>query len=277
MNYQNVTKEQIVNDPKFKKVNVVKDVQALRESIAMDLAAKIKANNAQNKNTTAILPVSPLDYTILAKICNEQNICLKNFCILNMDDLLDDNNKRISATNSLSFTDYMERNFYRLIKPELGMSRENGLIPDPDDTGAIQRKIDERGGVDVCYAGFGISGHVAFNEPCKAEELPKGIEYVELPTRIIRLCEASRAQIALSSGGDLKSVQTCAITIGMKELMQAKEMHIIGLRTWHPAVFRRAMYSEITPEYPSTYLQRHPNLYATITEHVAQPPVLLPE
>ena len=157
------------------------------------------------------------------------------------------------------------------------MPEENRLIPDPDDTGAIQRKIDEMGGVDVCYAGFGISGHVAFNEPCRQEDLPEGTEYVDLPTRIIKLCEASRAQIALSSSGDLASVQTYAITIGMKELMQAKEMHIIGLRSWHPAVFRRAMYGVITPEYPSTYLQRHKNLYATITDHVAMRPVLLPE
>ena len=38
------------------------------------------------------------------------------------------------------------------------------VIPDPDDPGAVQRLIDQRGGVDVCFGGIGINGHMAFNE-----------------------------------------------------------------------------------------------------------------
>lgn len=157
------------------------------------------------------------------------------------------------------------------------MKMENRLIPDPFDTSAIQRKIDERGGVDVCYAGFGMSGHVAYNEPCLQSSLPAGVKYSDLPTRVVKLSEISRTQLAMSSGGDLLSVPYEGITIGMKELLSSNEMYIIGLRSWHPCVFRRAMYDEITSQYPASFLQLHPNLSVTLTEHVAQTPVMLPE
>ena len=276
-NCQEVTREQILADRRFRHITVVKDRKALNEVICRDLADKIKENNKSGKNTTAILPVSPLDYSDLAKICNDENISLSNFCIINMDDMLDDNMKRITSGHSLSFTAFMDRTFYNLIRKDLNMPVENRIMPDPDDLGKVQRKIDEMGGVDVCYAGIGVSGHVAFNEPCEPGELQDGINFIDLPTRVIKLTEASRTQLALGSGGDLWSVQRYAITIGMKELMQAKEMHMMGLRSWHPGPFRRAMYGEITPRYPASYLQRHPNLTATLIEHVVNTPELLPE
>jgi len=276
-NCQEVTREQILADKRFRHVTVVKDRKALNESICRDLADKIKANNKSGKNTTAILPVSPLDYADLAKICNDENIDLSNFCVINMDDMLDDTMKPIPSKHSLSFTAFMDRTFYNLIRKDLNMPLENRIMPDPGDPGKVQRKIDEMGGVDVCYAGIGVSGHVAFNEPCEPDEVPKGMEFIDLPTRIITLTEASRAQLALSSGGDLWSVQRYAVTIGMKELMQAKEMHMMGLRSWHPGPFRRAMYGEVTPRFPASYLQRHPNLNATLIEHVINTPNLLPE
>ena len=81
-NCQQVTREQILADKRFRRITVVKDRKALNESICRDLADKIKENNKTGKNTTAILPVSPLDYTVLAKICNDENIDLANFCIM---------------------------------------------------------------------------------------------------------------------------------------------------------------------------------------------------
>ena len=276
-NCQTITRDQILADKRFRHITVVKDRKALNENICRNIADKIKANNKSGKNTTAILPVSPLDYTDLAKICNDENINLSNFCIINMDDMLDDNMKALPRDNSLSFMAFMDRTFYDIIRKDLNMPVENRIMPDPDDPGRVQRKIDEMGGVDVCYAGIGVSGHVAFNEPCESDELPDGVDFVKLPTRVIKLTEASRTQIALSSGGDLWSVQRYAVTIGMKELMQAKEMHIMALRSWHPGVFRRAMYGEITPRFPASYLQTHPNLYATLIEHVVNTPDLLPE
>jgi glucosamine-6-phosphate deaminase len=241
------------------------------------LAEKIKENNRSGKNTTAILPVSPLDYSVLAKICNDENINLGHFCIINMDDMLDDDLKPISPDNGLSFSAFMERTFYNIIRKDLNMPVENRIMPGPNDLGKVQRKINQMGGVDVCYAGIGVSGHIAFNEPCEPGEVPAGTDFIDLPTRVLRLTEASRAQLALGSGGDLWSVQRYAITIGMKEIMQAKELHVMGLRSWHPGPFRRAMYGEVTPRYPASYMQKHPNLCATLIEHVINTPRLLPE
>jgi len=270
-----VTREEIINDPRFKAVTIVPGVKDLHKVIARDLADKIKSNNAKDKGTTAILPVSPLDYTILAEICNKENISCNNFVIINMDEFVTKDGNLISRDHPLSFGDYMNRNFYDLLKDELKVPKKNRFLPNPHDLEEIQRVIDARGGVDVCYGGFGISGHVAYNEPCTQEELGD-IEYDTLPTRIVNLVCASRTQVAMSTGGNLDAVPRKAITIGMKELMQAREMHIIAMRSWQPAVFRKAMYGPITPLYPASYLQKHNNLKVTIIEKVAELPELLP-
>jgi len=274
-NSQLITKEEIINDHRFKAVNIVPNVKDLHMFIARDLADKIKVNNSQGQGTTAILPVSPLDYTILANICNEENISCKDFVIINMDEFITEDGNLISKNHPLSFSEYMDRSLYNLLKDDLKIPVENRIMPNPHDLGEIQRIIDWRGKVDVCYGGFGISGHVAYNEPCSQEELGD-VEYDTLPTRIVNLVCASRTQVAMSTGGNLEAVPKKAITIGMKELMQAKEMHIIAMRSWQPAVFRKAMYGPITPLYPASYLQRHTNLKATIIEAVAELPQLIP-
>ena len=145
-NCQEITREEILADKRFRRINVVKDREALEISICRNLADKIKENNKSNRNTTAILPVSPIDYSILAKFCNDENINLGKFCIINMDDMLGDDMKRIPKSNSLSFMDFMDRTFYNRIRKDLNMPVDNRIVPDPDDLGRVQRKIDEMGG-----------------------------------------------------------------------------------------------------------------------------------
>ncbi len=59
----------------------------------------------------------------------------------------------------------MNRKFYDLIDPALVPAAENRVFPDPGDCAAIARQIAARGGVDACFGGIGINGHIAFNEP----------------------------------------------------------------------------------------------------------------
>ncbi len=270
-----VTREDLLHDSRFKSVNIVPDARALQIYVARDIADRIKANNAKGKGTTMIWPVSPLDYTLVADICNKENISCKDLVIINMDNFLAENGDIISDKHSLSFTGYMNQNFYHRLRPELAMPEENRVVPHPRKLDAPLRMIEKRGGVEVAYVGIGISGHIAFNEPCSVTEL-NGVEFDEQTTRIIQLTEASRTQVAMSTGGNLWDVPKFAVTLGMKELLRCDCLHIMGIRTWQPALLRRALYGPITPLMPASYMQKHKNIKMTLIEMCAEPPALIP-
>ncbi|MDL2272855.1 hypothetical protein LJC23_07495, partial [Desulfovibrio sp. OttesenSCG-928-I05] len=254
-----VTREEMLHDSRFSSVSVVPGPRDIQIAIAREIADIIKANNAAGKGSTMIWPVSPLDYTLVADICNAESISCRDLVIINMDEFLGEDGEMIPASHSLSFAGYMDNDFYNRLKPELAMLPENRIIPNVKKLDEPLRVIRERGGVDIAFVGIGISGHIAFNEPCSITEL-NGTEFDELTTRIVTLTEASRAQIALSTGGNLWDVPRFAVTLGMKELLSAKCLHVMGIRTWQPALIRRAFYGPITPHMPASYMQKHPNM-----------------
>ena len=75
--------------------------------------------------------------------------------------------------------------------------------------------------------------------------------------------------------GLLELVPPMAITIGMKEMLAAKEIHIYLLRKWHSGIMRRCFFGEISPKVPSTFLQEHPNKKVFMPEYVAEKPVVV--
>lgn len=270
-----VTRDEIVNDPRFTSVTVVPGPRDVQVAIAREIADIIKANNAAGRGSTMIWPVSPLDYTLVADICNNENISCNDLVIINMDEFLGEDGEMIPASHSLSFAGYMDNDFYNRLRPELRMPRENRIIPHAKKLDEPLRAIRERGGVDIAFVGIGISGHIAFNEPCPVTEL-NGVEFDELTTRIVALTEASRTQIAMSTGGNLWDVPRFAVTLGMKELLSAKCLHVMGIRTWQPALLRRAFYGPITPLMPASYMQKHRTMKMTLIEKCAELPELLP-
>jgi glucosamine-6-phosphate deaminase len=270
-----VTREELVTDPRFTSVTVLPGPRDVQKAIAREVADILKANNARGKGSTMIWPVSPLDYSLVADICNAENISCRDLVIINMDEFLDGNGEMIPPAHSLSFAGYMDDTFYNRLRPELSMPRENRIIPDVRKLDEPLRVIGERGGVDIAFVGIGISGHIAFNEPCSVTEL-NGREFDELTTRIVALTEASRAQIALSTGGNLWDVPRFAVTLGMKELLSANCLHVMGIRTWQPALLRRAFYGPVTPHMPASYMQKHANLKMTLIEQCAELPELRP-
>jgi hypothetical protein len=44
------------------------------------------------------------------------------------------------------------------------------------------------------------------------------------------------------------------------------------MRTWQPAVARRALYGPVTPAFPASYVQTHPDVAVTMVAYVAEAP-----
>lgn len=275
MNHQLITLSDMKNDTRFKEFHLYNDSSELQHVVASQLVDKIKDNNCADKKTVIILPVGPMDYKIVAHICNKEQVSCKNLVVINMDEFLDKDGRLISKDHPMSFRAYMDREFYDLLKDELKVPEQNRIFPDPENPGFIAEIIEKFGGVDLCIAGFGIDCHVAYNEPATEEEL-QGKKYSELTTRVVNITRETITQTAMSTGGNLDGIPKQAITVGMVEILGAGEIWMTFMRTWQPAVVRKALYGPIVPDVPASYLQNHPNIKVYMIQAVAEVPPLLP-
>ena len=118
---------------------------------------------------------------------NEQNISLKNVWFINMDEYLDDEKQWISKDHPLSFRGFMQRTVYDKVRLELVMPEDQRVFPDPNHPEYISELIEKLGGVDICFGGIGINGHVAFNEAdpslTNEEFLAQKHVFLKLPKR----------------------------------------------------------------------------------------------
>jgi glucosamine-6-phosphate deaminase len=188
-----------------------------------------------------------------------------------MDEYLADG-EWVPIDHPLSFRGYMDRAFYDLIEPQLAPLPQNRIFPDPRDPSALQRAIDARGGVDACYGGIGINGHIAFNEPPEPDEPADTNEFAARPTRVLSL---TRETITINSntvGGELSIIPRRAVTVGMKEILAAGRLRFYCNRLWQSAVIRRVLHGPVTAACPASLLRTHPDASITIADYVARPP-----
>ena len=184
-----------------------------------------------------------------------------------MDEYLDDDDGYIDQASSLSFRGFMARQVYGRIRPELVMPESQRVFPDPRHPERIGELIVKLGGVDVCYGGIGINGHVAFNEP--EDVSPEA--FADRPTRVLSISPETRTANAIGElNGAIEAMPGRCITVGMREILGAWKIRLYCFRDWHRAVVRRAAYGEKSAFFPVTLLQGHPDARITMTANVAE-------
>ena len=133
--------------------------------------------------------------------------------------------------------------------------------------------INSLGGVDICFGGVGINGHIAFNEPPEAGEECNNEEFKNRPTRILTISRETRTINAVGSlGGAIKAMPEMCITIGMKEILSARKIKLYCFRDWHGAVVREAIFGEKTAACPLSLLRDHQDVEITLTSNAAKVP-----
>lgn len=239
--------------------------------MALEMVNTIQEKNAKGETTVFICPVGPVgQYPIFVRLINEKRVSLKNVWFINMDEYLNDDETYIRKDSPLSFHGFMDRVVYSQLDPELVMPEEQRVFPDPKDPENIQRVIDRLGGVDVCFGGIGINGHVAFNE-AQDELTPE--EFAALPTRVLSISRETRTANAIGDlGGAIDAMPKKCVTIGMKEILSAKKIRLGVFRDWHRSVVREAAYGEVSAHFPVSLVQRHPDACIYVNANAAIQP-----
>lgn len=256
------------------RTEILETEQDLYHDMVRTMLNAVRANDAIGKPTVFILPVGPVgQYRRMARVCNLERISLRNLFAFNMDEYLTEEGEWLPIGHPLSFRGHMRHSFLDLMDPELAPPAEQIIFPDPRDPEAVSRRIEELGGVDICYGGIGITGHIAFNEPPEPGVEMSVEEFAALPTRVLELSRETRTINSVTvADGNIPLIPRLAITVGMKEILAAREIRLYCNRVWQRAIVRRVLHGPVTAQVPCSLVQRHPNATLTLTAEVAQPP-----
>ncbi len=240
------------------------NLNALYQHFANDIASEIKKNNEHDRPTRLILPIGPVgQYPILASIINKERISLKNCWFFFMDEYCDENGKALAEGHVLSFKRIARENFLKYLDENNGLATAQVVFPDENNITSLAKNIDDLGGIDTCYGGIGIHGHIAFNEP-EVGVSRTGPRRVRLNNYTITI-NAIRAEI----GGDLENFPKEAFTLGMTQILDAKRIRLYCRNgtpcDWANTVLRIALLGQPGDDYPCTYIRNHPN-YKIITD-----------
>lgn len=255
------------------RVRVCGDAASVARDFADALKGEILAAQDAGRPATLIVPVGPVDqFPLLAAAINDERIDCRDVMFINMDEYLDEGDRWIPTEHPLSFRGHMNRAFYDLIDPALAPLPANRVFPDPRDCGAVGRIIAKRGGVDACFGGLGINGHLAFNEPPEPGEDPDIDRFAALPTRVLSLSRETRAINSVTVGGGLEIVPRRCVTVGMREILASSRLRFYCNRPWQSAVARRALHGPLTAACPASLLRTHSDACLTVADFVAAPP-----
>ena len=255
------------------KVRIKGDLASIGQDLAEAIFTEIRDGDLTGRGATLIVPVGPVDhFSILARMLNEQKVSWWKSVFINMDEYLTDEDRWIPEDHLLSFRGYMERAFYNLLDPSLAPPPEHRVFPDPRNPEAIQKLIDSRGGVDACFGGIGINGHIAFNEPPEPGQEMSVEKFAALPTRVLSLSRETRTINSVTVGGEITVIPRRAITVGMKEILASRRLRFYCNRHWQSGVVRRALHGPLTPACPASFFRTHPDASVTVADYVAAPP-----
>ena len=169
----------------------------------------------------------------------------------------------------------MERVFYNPVNEKLKVPERNRNWLRPDNIEEVQEKI-YAAPLDITYGGWGQDGHIAYNQARRdpfsqltIEEMRNSSIRVQMNNIDTIITLAQR-----SFGVAYQFVPPMSVTLGVKECLSAKKVRLFSdTGTWKQTALRVALFGPITPEYPLTLLQEHPDALLTATVDTARHPI----
>jgi glucosamine-6-phosphate deaminase len=252
------------------------DSSAMGELMAQELADEIKRANVDGRVLRVIVPCGPACwYKPFTGLVNAERISLKSLHIFHMDECLDWQARELPRNHPYSFRGYMERNFYDPVDSALGVPEANRIWPAADNINEVVERI-WAAPIDLTYGGWGQDGHIAYNQTRRHPF--SSITLEDLRNATVRVQENNLDTIMAlaqrSFGGAYQFVPPMSVTLGVKECLSAAKVRLFSdTGAWKQTALRVALFGPVTPEYPITLLQEHPDALLTATVDTARHPI----
>jgi glucosamine-6-phosphate deaminase len=186
-------------------------------------------------------------YRELIRMHREEGLSFARVVTFNLDEYYP-----MSPENIHSYHRYMWENLFSAIDIDpRNVHIPRGDVPRDQTTAEAQRYeelIREAGGIDLQLLGIGRTGHIGFNEPGSG---------ADSRTRLITIDVVTRKDAAADFFGE-DNVPREAITMGVRTIMDAREILILATGEHKAVIVQQAVEGEVDLEVPATFLQRHP-------------------
>ena len=161
-----------------------------------------------------------------------------------------DEYKGLPATHVQSYAYFMRENLFKFLDVMPANTHiENGTAQDEREECERYNALLESLPRDIQLLGLGSNGHIAFNEP----NTPFGSE-----THVVDLTENTIKDNARLFA-DISEVPKKAFTMGIKQIMQAKQILILASGKNKADAVYKTVCGKVTEEVPASVLQLHPN------------------
>jgi len=232
----------------------------LFDAIADNLARKGRAAIGLATGNTMIRP-----YRLLADNLNGAGLGLGGLVTFNLDEYVDDRGRNVAPDHPLSYRSYMAERLFNPLAPRLGFKQESAFFPDAENPAGFDARIEAVGGTDLQLLGIGFNGHIAFNEP-QAESEISPEAFAALPSRVIPLASQTvQANARLTAAGDLAAVPRQAVTMGMRQILAARDILLVACFTEQTAPLRLLQAGRVSTETPASFLLNHPSVEVIYT------------
>ena len=248
--------------------------------MARELVDEIRQHNEKGEATRAILPCGPSCwYAPFTDLVNREKVSLENLVVFHMDECLDWQGRELPRAHPYSFRGFMERHFYDPVEPGLRVPQGNRVWLNAGNIEAVRRRIWEApDGLTAISltAGGARTGTWPTTRPGGIPSARSALE--DLRSSSIRIQENNLDTIlALAQrtfGAAYQFVPPMSVTLGMKEVLAARKIRLFSdTGAWKQTALRVALFGPVTPEYPITLLQDHPDVLLTATVATAKHPI----
>jgi glucosamine-6-phosphate deaminase len=189
---------------------------------------------------------SPLPvYREFIRLYEAGEISFRNVITFNMDEYVG-----LEESHTESYHYFMYDNLFNHIDiPKKNINILNGNAKNLEKECAdYEKKINDKGGIDLFLGGIGPDGHIAFNEPGSS---------LTSRTRIKTLRYDTILANSRFFGGDMTKVPNQALTVGVGTVMDAKEVIIIITGFNKARALREVVEGGISHMWTASILQMH--------------------
>ena len=213
---------------------------------AQRLLTRIQSNPCANLGLATGSTMEPV-YHRLLECLQRQPVDLSQLTTFNLDEYIG-----LGGEHAQSYRYYMHQLlFNKLSIPDEKINLPDGMAMDVEEAcQAYSEAIRGAGGLDLQLLGIGSNGHIGFNEPgtCFSSR-----------THVIELSEQTR----LDNGRffvDKKEVPTRAITMGIQDILEAKEIILLATGVKKAAIMADLFHSAVDESLPASALKQHPDV-----------------
>lgn len=194
-------------------------------------------------------------YQNLIKMFQNKEISFKEIKTYNLDEYCG-----LPKSHPESYYSFMYRNLFS----HVDIKDENVHIPSSEGED-MQKNCDDynrllhQTTIDLQLLGIGGNGHIGFNEP--------GTPF-DRETFLVKLAERTRQDNKMFFKED-EEVPHYAITMGIKNIMEAKKIVMLISGKSKAEAVKRLLSGEITTDFPASILHKHPDVTVIIDEPAA--------